>query len=142
MSHPGDVFLTKRRFGFSDSAYGPVPFARKSLHPTLPRTPCTFACFSCLFVCLVPSFRLFSNDPGSFSQRTPCPPPAPPAPFSSFLAFSFVLFLSSGWLGGIQARVVNARPNTPSPPGRKKEEEKEKRKKKKQNQDTADWIND
>ena len=54
-------------------------------------------------------------------------PPAPPAPFSSFLAFSFVLFFSSGWLGGIQARLVNARPNTPSPPGEKaKEKEKEK----------------
>ena len=41
--------------------------------------------------------------------------------------------LSSGWLGGIQARLINARPNTPSPPG-EKAEEKEKRKGKRQGQ--------
>ena len=33
----------------------------------------------------------------------------------SFLAFSFVLFLPSGFLGVIQARLVNARPAPPHP---------------------------
>ena len=44
------------------------------------------------------------------------------------------MFFSSGWLGGVQARLVNARPNTPSPPWQETGERRQrKRKKKKKN---------
>ena len=45
-----------------------------------------------------------------------------------FFSLPFRLFLPSGFLGIFQARLVNAHPNTPSPPGRKQEREKEKEK--------------
>ena len=77
--------------GFSASASGPVPFARKSIYPTLHPLHLSLLC----------------------------------------LPFSFVLFFSSGWLGGIQARLVNARQNTPSPPWQETGERKKTKKKKK-----------
>ena len=46
-------------------------------HPPHPTPPAPCLVFPCLFVCLAPSFRLVRWSPGSFSQRTPCPPPHP-----------------------------------------------------------------
>ena len=141
MSHPGDVslfqFLTKRRFGFSDSAHGPVPFARKSHPDPAPRAPfLVFLAFS--FVLFLPSGFLGMIKARLVNAR-PARPPHPLHLSLLSLPFSFVLFFSSGWLGGIQARLVNARPNTPSPPGGKRRENKgEKKKKKKENQASAD----
>ena len=99
---------------------------------TPPHTPCTFSCFPCLFVCLVPSFRLVRCDPGSFSQGTPCPTPCTPCTFPFFPCFFVCLvlfFRLVRWHPGSFSQCTPEHPSTPWQKKKKKEKEKEKERK-------------
>ena len=98
---------------------------------TPPHTPCTFSCFPCLFVCLVPSFRLVRCDPGSFSQRTPCPTPCTPCTFPFFPCFFVCLVLFFRLVRWHPGSFSQCTPKHPFTPWRRQGKEKEKKKKKK-----------